>query len=301
MFRGIGQYFEFKIEAKVASWGIPFFSEDRATHPVDPPSDQTPPRHELWSKVLRRHLNRRTLRSIPTNTLDYAAMATDGEYLTYLDQLADPDALTGLTPNEELALWINAYNALCAGLVVQHFNREGELPNSITDLRNSKDGPVWDQPAGKVAARVVSLADIEHQVVRRRWRTPLVHACLVCASTSCPDLRGEAFEAGTLQRQMEDSMRMWLQNNMKGSKRLDEDELVLSRIFLWYSPDFGNDRFDAVKYVKTMGVDHGSAKPSRLSYFEYDWGLNHSQGRGEAAAGEDLSGSELDGAPNFKP
>jgi len=286
MFRGISQYFKFKIEAKVASRSIPFFPEERPTHPLDHPSHKTHPRHASWSAVLRKHITRRKICSIQTNALDYTALATDPEFFAYLAQLAHPGALDGLSHTEELALWINAYNALCAGLIVRHFNIEGKLPSSITNLTNSKDGPVWDQPAGQVGGRVYSLGEIEHEVIRRRWRTPLVHACLVCASSSCPDLRTQAYEAGTLQTQMADQMSSWLSNASKGASMLNQDEVVMSRIFLWYYPDFGADRFDAVEFARAMGAPLKQT-PSRLSYYEYDWSLNHGDASVEPTKDED--------------
>lgn len=290
MFRGIKQYFRFNIEAKAAARSIPFFPEDRTTHEIGGISEvSSPPRHQLWSAILQRHVRRGSIRGIPTNTLDYVGLAADPEFPQYLQQLSSEDLQT-LTPDQQLATWINAYNALCAGLIVDFYQSQGSLPRSITNLSNSPKGPCWDQPAGTVGGKLYTLAEIEHQVVRQQWRSPQVHACLVCASTSCPDLRMEAYEAEGLKLQMEDQLRVWLANPLKGADMMDRDELVLSRIFLWYYKDFGVDRFDVIEYIKCyvagnprLTVSHHT--PSRLSYFTYDWGLNHA-GAKEGAAGE---------------
>eukprot|EP00656_Telonema_subtile_P050407 TRINITY_DN6517_c0_g1_i1.p1 TRINITY_DN6517_c0_g1~~TRINITY_DN6517_c0_g1_i1.p1 ORF type:complete len:339 (+),score=77.34 TRINITY_DN6517_c0_g1_i1:108-1124(+) len=289
MFRGINQYFRFKIEAKAASRSIPFFPEERTSFEIDAPSGVSPPRHQLWSSILSRHVRKSSIRGIPTNTLDYTGLASDEEFPQYLAQLALGDALEGLSHNEQLATWVNAYNALCAGLIVQFYQREGSLPSSITKLTSSAKGACWDQPAGMVGGKMYTLAEIEHQVVRQQWRSPRVHACLVCASTSCPDLREEAYEGDQLQQQMEQQMSTWLDNSLKGASMMDPDELVLSRIFLWYYKDFGDDRFDVIDYLGPLCEGNAELRglketPSRLSYFPYDWGLNH--GEADGASGE---------------
>ena len=46
--------------------------------------------------------------------------------------------------------------------------------------------------AGMIGGTAVSLNDVEHKVLRARWAEPRVHACIVCASASCPNLRAEA-------------------------------------------------------------------------------------------------------------
>ena len=44
-----------------------------------------------------------------------------------------------------------------------------------------------------VAGQTLSLNEIEHGVIRTRWDEPRVHACVNCASRSCPDLLGQAY------------------------------------------------------------------------------------------------------------
>ena len=45
---------------------------------------------------------------------------------------------------------------------------------------------------------------------------PRLHACIVCASISCPDLRTTAFDIATIDNQMTDQMKKFLLNNKKG-------------------------------------------------------------------------------------
>jgi hypothetical protein len=69
---------------------------------------------------------------------------------------------------------------------------------------------VWKQRAGTLAGSSVTLDFLEHGVLRAEWAEPRVHACLVCASLSCPNLRSEAFDARRLDAQLGDQARTWL-------------------------------------------------------------------------------------------
>ena len=121
---------------------------------------------------------------------------------------------------------MNAYNALCIGLLVDDMRTRGVgTPTaSINDLGTKKADPkngvpVWDLPAGTVGGRAVSLNEIEHAMLRAKWAEPAVHACIVCASASCPNLRAEAFAApaANLRAQMDDQLASWLANPTKGA------------------------------------------------------------------------------------
>ena len=114
---------------------------------------------------------------------------------------------------------------------------------------------------------------------------PRVHFAVVCASTSCPDLRGEPFVASKLDAQLEEQTKRFLADESKGA-RLDGDTLHLSSIFKWYAGDFTGGStvvaFFARGGVLSWVVEHApkdlaakikEAEPS-VSYMDYDWGLN---------------------------
>jgi len=261
--------------------------------------------HSSWDKVLKRYV-------VPgcafgacrdVNGVDYDGIGGDEDFASYLEQLekaAPPNA--DLAPgSEQLAFWINAYNALCINKIVQYEKRTGKRVGSINELSNSGGGgedgseyagPVWDQVAGKVAGRDVTLNEIEHDELRRVWAEPAVHACIVCASASCPNLRREAFVSSRLQEQMNDQMKEWMANDSKGlklTKNSEEsllfgslipsspDKLELSRIFLWFRDDFEVDSEGGMRTWLARYVDDDATAAAlksgsyRLRYFEYDW------------------------------
>ena len=236
--------------------------------------------HSKWDAVLKRHVKKnKTLGSIQNvSVVDYAGVTSDDDYDAYLQSLADakPDELSPAA--EQLAFWMNAYNALCINVIVSHEQKEGNEPlKSINNLSTRKT-PVWDMAAGQIDGKDISLNEIEHVKLREQWDEPAVHGCIVCASASCPNLRDEAFVAERLGEQMEEQMRDWLSNPTKGLLR-EGNRLTLSRIFLWFEKDFGG--WSGIQDWVPQFVDNGEAiqQENKLTkrYFEYDWSINRLQ------------------------
>lgn len=136
---------------------------------------------------------------------------------------------------------------------------------------------VWDVPAGQVGGEQLSLGEIEHHKLRARWNEPALHACIVCASASCPNLRREAFCAARLREQMDEQVATWFANPTKGLA-WDAGQLTLSRILLWFSKDFGGRQAAADFALRALGTSHAAELRKRSSfatrYFEYSWRIN---------------------------
>lgn len=245
--------------------------------------------HSLWDSVLKDHVDTSPDNAIVPkeddkitgmHLVDYHGIAKDDRFAKYLEalgsEISDP---ASLSDTEQVAFWMNAYNALCVNLIAT----QPELPASINDL-SSKESAVWNQVAGRVAGKDVSLNHVEHEQLRKPWAIPQVHACIVCASGSCPNLRAEAYsgDPSTLTSQFQDQMRDWMKNPTKGIHwDKSSNRLFLSRIFLWFEKDFGSTPAEVRKflepYVDPADVDLLSAlRSSRtpIRYFKYNWDLN---------------------------
>jgi hypothetical protein len=224
----------------------------------------------LYAEILTRYT-----REVPDPArvrVDYRGLGLGGEWPRLLTSLAraHPEALE--SREERLAFWINAYNILAIQVVLDHYPIDGirEAGNLIR--------PVWKRNAGIVGGRNVSLGWIEHEVLRPLGE-PRIHAAIVCASVSCPALRREPFDATRLDAQLDDALRGLLADPDKGL-RIDRDreELLLSRIFKWFSDDFAEQGG-----VLAAVAQHGPAEvrdwleqnpQPRIAYLDYDWGLN---------------------------
>jgi Protein of unknown function, DUF547 len=240
--------------------------------------------HSMWTKVLQRHVTSGlTFGKVEkVNAVDYGSIGKDEDFWAYLKSLeqADPDRLS---KREQLAFWMNAYNALCIATIVHHETTTGRQLESITKLSSVEKGPVWDQPVPRcqILGKEITLNAIEHEKLRAVWAEPAVHACIVCASASCPNLRTEAFVADKLLQQMSDQMRDWMSNPTKGLKLAatpkNQNRLELSRIFLWFAEDFGG--LHGVKewlpqFIDDPKVTDEALDAATVRYFEYDWQIN---------------------------
>jgi hypothetical protein len=241
--------------------------------------------HSSWDAVLKTHVTtggtlidgKQIIEDV--SLVDYGGIANDSRFQRYLEQLSVAE-IDGLPPAEQLALLLNAYNALCICLIVQNY-KAGAL-RSIMDL-STPQSKVWDLPAGRLGGKSVSLNHIEHQLLRAGWAEPDMHACIVCASASCPNLATAAFTGERLAEQMHERMRQFCRNPTKGVHWTAEGRVLrLSRICLWFANDFGGFRGAAEHAVAAVRDDadprYLPAQPdmqrASLRYFRYSWLLN---------------------------
>ena len=209
--------------------------------------------------------------------LDYDAIAKDEMFDQYLSLLKDAD-VDALAPPEQLAFWMNAYNALCVSLLIKNWDKvKGSNGKYTINNLSSSGNPVWDQEAGIIGGKPYSLNDIEHKELRGKWDEPAVHGCIVCASASCPNLRQEAFVGTKVKDQMDDQIRLWMKNDTKGLS-LQGRKLFVSRIFLWFGDDFGG--WEGLRKWLPQYLEDGEAKTRiekdavALRFFEYNWETN---------------------------
>ncbi len=187
----------------------------------------------------------------------------------YLQQLARLDPRK-LSRDEQLAYWINIYNALTVDLILDYYPVK-----SITRLGKGwfRMGP-WRDELITIAGQSVSLHDIEHRILRPIWNNPRVHYALNCASIGCPDLLPRVYQGSTINRQLEVAARRFI-NQDKGAEFID-GRLMLSSIFDWYEDDFvGEDGvLEELKlFARTELKQQLDGYDGRISY-RYNWKLN---------------------------
>lgn len=203
--------------------------------------------------------------------VNYKGFANDkAELTTYLNTLSKNPPATNWSKAEQLAYWINAYNAYTIQLILNHYPVK-----SIKDIGSKIKIPFvntpWDIKFIKIGNETYDLNNIEHGIIRKQFNEPRIHFALVCAAKSCPRLRNEAFEASRLNAQLDDQAVDFL--NSPGKNSITPKQASLSKILDWYGGDFkkqGLSVKDVVnKYSKTKITDD-----TKISYQTYDWSLN---------------------------
>ena len=143
----------------------------------------------------------------------------------YVAELAgvDPDQLGKA---DALAYWLNLYNAGALRLAGAAFSQRQESVLRVPGAFNT--------PLAIISGRELTLTQIEHGKIRR-FGDPRIHGALVCGSASCPTLRYEPYSGSDLTIQLEHQMASFLSG---GGAVVSGNQLLLSRVFLWYGADF---------------------------------------------------------------
>ena len=232
--------------------------------------------HSSWQQILNRYLQ---VHVSGVNRFDYAALKASSRdraklksYLDYLQRLDPRD----YSKAEQKAYWINLYNSLTVKLVVDAYPVNSILEVCENRASGSKCSGPWKETHAKVTGRELTLDNIENDILRPVWKDNLVHYGLSCASYSCPSLLKTAFTAKNTERLLSSAAREYV-NHPRGVSFMENDLIVISSIYEWYSEDFGKSERDIVRHLYIY-ADEKLAK--RLQNFkgtvdyEYDWSLN---------------------------
>lgn len=202
--------------------------------------------------------------------VDYAGFKSAESRLDrYLASLAKIDS-RNLSRNDQFAFYINAYNAWTIKLILTGYPGI----KSIKDLGSFLKTP-WQKKIVHLDGRIITLDDLEHKILRPRFKDPRVHFAINCSAKSCPPLRSEPYRGSILDRQLEDATRRFINN--PHSYRLEGNRLYVSRIFKWFGEDFNDDplgfyvKYAAGNLKKSLTAGN---KAIQVRYLDYDWSLN---------------------------
>ncbi len=218
--------------------------------------------HGLYGALLKAH--------VKNGFVDYQGFKNDEAKLDrYLEMLAAVDTKT-LPRNEQFAFYINAYNAWTIKLILS------EYPGvkSIKDLGSFFKSP-WRKEIALIDGKKLTLDNIEHDILRPRFKDPRIHFAVNCASKSCPPLMWEPYRGDVLDQQLNRMTESFI--NDPDKNRLDGNTLYVSRIFKWYGEDFNDDIVGFfMKYAKgDMLATLKKERPEvEVEYLDYDWSLN---------------------------
>lgn len=245
----------------------------RASGPLDT-------RYAAWDALLAQHV--KWLPDQRQSRVDYKGFAKDRAALTsVLAQWSElsPAAFAALSPAQQMAFLINAYNGFTVELILTAYPQL----KSIKDLGSVFKSP-WKNRFFTLLGEPRHLDWIEHEQLRPRYNDPRVHAAVNCASIGCPALRPEAFTAAKLEAQLNDGLQRFMADRTRN--RFADGKLQVSMIFKWFGEDFekGHQGYSRVedlmaRYAVQLAdnaadQDKIKAKTVPLSYLDYDWSLN---------------------------
>lgn len=207
--------------------------------------------------------------------VNYTALkSAPGPLDAYLDQLAAvPEAeFNGWTEPERLAFLINLYNAATLKLIAENY------PVKSIKSIGWVPGSAWKQEGVRLFGKKISLDEVEHGIIRKKYKEARVHFALVCAARGCPQLRAEAFVAARLDAQLQDQGMIFLGDGGKNRADVATRTLYLSEIFKWFAGDFEAASGSVQKFVAPFFPEPARAALAtgdfKIAYTDYDWSLN---------------------------
>ncbi|GAB4491013.1 MAG: DUF547 domain-containing protein [Saprospiraceae bacterium] len=227
--------------------------------------ESRPVTHELWNALLKKHVR-------PDGMVDYKSFVSDSNdlnaYLKVLESAHPNDK--SWSRNEQMAYWINAYNAYTIQLIVRNY--------PVSSIKDIKKGvafvnSVWDLKFIRIQGFTYDLNNIEHNILRPVFKDARIHAAVNCASFSCPKLLPEAYTAEKLDTQLDTAMRGFVNDPLRN--RISSEKAEISEIFKWFKGDFERDgslRDFLSKYSEVKITDK-----TDISYIDYDWALNEAK------------------------
>ena len=219
--------------------------------------------HEEWTGLLQKHVNK-------SGFVDYKGFIKDSVKLnSYLAKLSDNAPANSWSRDEKYAYWINAYNAYTVKLITSNYPVK-----TIKEL--GADNPIifvntaWDKKFFSIGNKKMTLNTIEFKIIRKQFKDPRSHFAINCASISCPKLLNVAYEAKTLNAQLEQQGKAFLADTEKN--KVSATNPKLSSIFKWYSGDFEKGQ-TKIEFINKYAIPNLNAN-AKLDYLDYNWNLN---------------------------
>jgi hypothetical protein len=222
-----------------------------------------PVAHTQLTELLKKHV-------AADGQVNYKGFRKDSVQLNqYLKLLSSNPPQKSWSREDQLAYWINAYNAFTVQLILRHYPLE-----SIKDIGSKIKIPFvntpWDLKFIRIGKEMVDLNHIEHSILRDKFKEPRIHFAIVCASVSCPRLLNEAFVGNRINQQLEAQARDFI--NDKSRNRVTANAVQVSQIFNWFRGDFTRNGTltDFLNRYSNVKIN----KNAKISYLDYNWALN---------------------------
>jgi hypothetical protein len=215
---------------------------------------------------------------------------------SYVNQLATA-SIDKLSRDEQLAFWLNAYDALVLRTVADHYpiqGRSAEYPaKSIRQISGA-----FERLPHRVAGRTVTLDQIE-QTILPTFRDPRVYFAIGRGAAGSGRLRSEAFTGARLEEQLADVAAECVTRAQCIAIDRESGKVSASSIFSWREKEFAAAYADkappafsarspieraVIAFVlpKLTGTEKEflAKNTFQVSYSPFDWTLNDLTGRG---------------------
>ena len=223
--------------------------------------------HSKFDQILKTYVD-------PEGRVDYNGIAVDDAFHEYITSLENAKA-DSLSSDGQLAFWINAYNAVTIDKVIKWKPKKSVRETFVPGVWSGTK--FFTSRQHTVAGQRLSQDDIEHEILRKRFKDPRIHFAIICASSGCPLLPQSAYTAENVQLRLEDETQKYLHS--KRGLQIDyvENTIMLSKLFDWFAGDFESKSGSVTNFIKPYLDEKAMAfldRMPKMSFISYDWALN---------------------------
>ncbi len=220
--------------------------------------------HSIWDEFLQKYL---AMDVSGVALFRYRAVGSEDIAIlqNYIHSLEGVVTST-LNKKEQLAFWINLYNALTVQLIIK-----SEPVESIRDL----DAP-WSTPVTRVNGIDLTLSNIENNIIRPVYGDNRIHYAVNCASIGCPNLAMKAYTGERLEEMLESAARDYI-THPRGVRFTRKNKVIVSKIYGWYRKDFGSDEEAILNHIRQYSDEklyRALEGKTSIRKYRYDWSLN---------------------------
>ena len=211
--------------------------------------------YSIWEIILKRYIDME-------GNVDYDALKKKENMLDdFLNILEKTKIDYSWNASEKIAFWINVYNAYTIKLILKNYPVK-----SIKDIKKP-----WDKKFFTVNGEFLSLGDVEHQILRKKFTEPRIHFAINCASKSCPRIVQIPYTGDNLNNLLDRQTKEYI--NSPELNNVDSDSYQLSKLFSWFSKDFKEADGSVVEFINRYSKTLIKNQKSK-GFIEYDWNLN---------------------------
>lgn len=227
--------------------------------------------HQEWQDFLSRYVQ---TNEEGINLVNYAAISDDDLVLlkNYVKRLSEID-IDNYNRNEQLAFWINLYNALTVLTVKKHFPVSNIQEINISPGLFSV-GP-WGAHLLTMKGSSLTLDDINNRIIRPIWNDPRTHYTLNNATIGAPNLNKVVYNGATIDAQLNSAATAYV-NSLRGVQVI-EGKLIISKIYDWYEDDFGDSKQNVIKHLLQYAKEPLLSQLKHINSIDsyiYNWHIN---------------------------
>lgn len=227
--------------------------------------------HSDWQKFLNKCV---LTNDENINLVDYSHL-TDDDYALlqqYIDKMAKID-IDKYNRNEQLAFWINLYNALTVQVIADYYPI-----GSIEEINISPGlfslGP-WGKKLVTINGIPLSLEEIQNRIIRPIWNDPRTLYALNNGSIGAANLSKRAYRGPTIDSDLNEAAFGYI-NSLRGVQVI-EGALIVSKIYDWFNEDFGGTKKDVIAHLKQFAKEPLLSQlkhVNNIDNYVYNWHLN---------------------------